>query len=236
MENEHTLKQVLERYSITDARLVTTFSELKGLDLDTNFIVTLLKMFEEEGSFPENELSQYPLELIVDYIARTHVYYLEKKLPEIEQSIELMLCNYADNHPLLIVLRNFYTHYRNHLTKHIQGEEKYILPHVRTLIKAVNHNCNPALLILEGANYSLTEFLATHTDTEEDLKHVYDVINQYSPPATNETPYRILLTQLQLLEKDLRVHAIIEDRVLIPRAIKVEKILLEKATLLSALN
>jgi len=236
MDSTHPLKEVLARYNHTGPRVVARFSELQNLNIDKDFIFTLLKMFEEDGCFPEKELNEHALELIVDYIERTHQYYLEKKLPEIEQSIELLLRDYANKHPLLTVLRHFYKHYRIHLTKHIQAEEKYILPHVRTLIKAVNHNCNPAFLILEGGNYSLAGFIEAHTDTEEDLRDVYNVINQYNPPATNKTPYRVLLTQLQLLEKDLSVHAIIEDRVLIPRALKVERILLEKATVLGALN
>jgi len=52
---------------------------------------------------------------------------------------------------------------------------------------------------------------------------VRNTILSYQPPSTNQTPYRILITQLQAFERDLAVHALIEDRVLIPRTLQLEK-------------
>ena len=76
-------------------------------------------------------------------------------------------------------------------------------------------------------------FRSHHHDTELDLREVRRSILYYNPPATNQTPYRILLSQLEAFEKDLAVHALVEDKVLIPRAMKIEddlnRLLMEKA-------
>ena len=50
-----------------------------------------------------------------------------------------------------------------------------------------------------------------------------NAILEYRPPITNQTPYRILISHLQAFEKDLFVHALIEDKVLIPRALQLEE-------------
>jgi regulator of cell morphogenesis and NO signaling len=76
--------------------------------------------------------------------------------------------------------------------------------------------------------FSLKNFIENHHDTERDLSQVRNTILQYDPPVTNQTPYRILLTQLQVFERDLAIHALIEDYVLIPRALQLEKSLKEK--------
>jgi regulator of cell morphogenesis and NO signaling len=70
---------------------------------------------------------------------------------------------------------------------------------------------------------TIQEFIDQHHDTEKDLHEVRDAIQHYSPPEGNRTLYRILLSQLQVLEKDLAVHALMEDEVLLPRALALEK-------------
>jgi len=52
MENSYALQHVLERYNVMDIQLAYRFEEMKGLNLRGDFIFVLLKMFEEEGSFP----------------------------------------------------------------------------------------------------------------------------------------------------------------------------------------
>jgi regulator of cell morphogenesis and NO signaling len=72
-------------------------------------------------------------------------------------------------------------------------------------------------------NYSISRFLDEHHDTEDELRDIRQTIRLYDPPSTNESLYRILLTQLQTFEQDLCVHANIEENVLIPKARQMEK-------------
>lgn len=228
MEQEFVLQQVLERYDVDNVRLTHHLSDLNTLSLDNNFVLALLRLFEEDTIAQREDFADFSLHTILDYIQRTHRYYLSKKLPEIEQSIELMLRDYSDNHPLLTVLRQFYASYKADLTKHIQTEERFVLPHIRLIATATEKGYNAEKFQSLTKNYSLRAFVEGHTDTEGDLQKVRDTILEYTPPSTNTTLYRVLLTQLELFEKDLSVHAIIEDEVLIPFAIAMEDALLTK--------
>ena len=116
---------------------------------------------------------------------------------------------------LTILLHAFYADYTRHLTRHIEMEERELLPYITTLE-------------LEGGKQqkkqklSIADFINQHHDTEKDLEDVRNAILHYSPPEDQQTPYRILLSQLQVLEKDLAIHALIEDDVLLPRALALE--------------
>lgn len=228
MEQEYVLQQVLERYDVDNVRLTYHLNDLNTLSLDSKFVLELLRLFEDDAEAERENFTEFSLHTIVDYVQRTHKYYLGKKLPEIEQSIELMQRDYADNHPLLNILRQFYAAYKADLTKHIQLEERYVLPHIRLIATASEKGYNAAKFLELAKNYSLRSFIESHTDTEGDLQKVRNTILEYNPVATNTTLYRVLLTQLELFEKDLSVHAIIEDEVLIPFAIAMEDALLAK--------
>jgi regulator of cell morphogenesis and NO signaling len=224
METDSAINQIMQRYSLTTNKdLLYSYDQLKGIDINQQFIYTLLQTFEDENSFSAEDYNSYSLEIIIDYIRRTHRYYLNKKLLEIEQSIHILLKDYTDGHPLLPILNDFFFEYTAGLTAHIREEEKSLLPYIKCLLKHEKERASAEKYFAETKNYSLRKFIDNHLDTEKDLSDVRNTILSYQPPPTNKTPYRILITQLQAFEKDLFVHALIEDKVLIPRALQLEE-------------
>jgi regulator of cell morphogenesis and NO signaling len=199
------------------------------------FISTLLRAFEEKIFCP-GEFERYPVQIIVDYIQRTHIFYFEKKLPEIEQSIGLLSDHYESHHPILAALRNFFLQYVRDLFEHIHAEEELLLPYIHTLREAQKTPAHFSTFILARRDYSIDRFLKDHHDTEDELKDIRRTIRLYDPPQTNASLYRILLSQLQAFEQDLCVHAHIEEEVLIPKALAMEKDLNAQLLYLSPFN
>jgi regulator of cell morphogenesis and NO signaling len=212
--------QILQRYNVSQAHnLIYTYEELRNLNITPKFILTLLDVFEDQRSFNPGLFDNFTLEMIVDYLHKTHTYYQTKKLPEIEQSIHLLVNAYPRAHPMLLLLNTFYNDYKNHLNKHIEMEEQELMPYIVNLERAaLTKNKN-----LKAPTLTVERFINQHHDTEKDLEEVRTAILHYSPPEGNQTLYRILLSQLQIFEKDLSIHALIEDEVLLPRALALEK-------------
>ncbi len=208
---------ILQRYNPAQAHnLIYTYDELRVLGIQPEFLMALLEVFENPAEFQPAKFENFSLVTIVDYIQKTHSYYISKKLPEIEQSIYTLEKGFPETHPLLLLLHAFYTDYTRHLTRHIEMEERELLPYITNLELQGNslQSSTPAI--------SIASFIDQHHDTEKDLEDVRNAILHYSPPEDQQTPYRILLSQLQVLEKDLAVHALIEDDVLLPRALALE--------------
>lgn len=224
MEAQFSMKQIMQRYDLAINRnLLYTYEELQRTNIDQGFIYTLLTTFEDTRTFSEQEYQKFSLEIIIDYIRKTHRYYLVKKLCEVEQSIDILLKDFTGSHPLLHILNNFFSAYKADLTAHIRVEEKQLLPYIDCLLKFDRQAIDKKEYLEAIENYSLNTFVQSHHDTEQDLSNVRNSILSYTPPKTNQTPYRILITQLHSFEIDLSVHALIEDRVLIPRAMKLEE-------------
>ncbi len=210
---------ILQRYNPAQAHnLIYTYDELRELGIRPEFLMALLTVFEDQKAFNPSNFESFSLEEIVEYIRKTHTYYLNKKLPEIEQSIYLLGKAYPEAHPLLILLHAFYTDYTKHLAMHIEMEERELLPYIVELEKAGTSSKEK----IKSPGISIRSFIDQHHDTEKDLEDVRKTILHYTPPEDQQTTYRILLSQLQVLEKDLAVHALIEDEVLLPRALALE--------------
>jgi regulator of cell morphogenesis and NO signaling len=218
------INQVLVRYQSPLPTSLQEPSEIwKSFNIDQQFISALIETFEHDASFSADKFKSFQLPVILDYIKRTHQYYITKKLPEIEQSIHLLLQDYDGQHPLLPILLHFYRSYSSELKSHIETEERKLLPYIEALVKA-NHLNAPELTIVLNylKTYSLNQFLEDHDDTEQDLSKIREIIKAYQPPKTNQSPYRILLSQLEVFEKDLHIHAMIEEEVLLPKAAELE--------------
>ncbi|HMH22740.1 MAG TPA: hemerythrin domain-containing protein [Puia sp.] len=216
-ENSDFFPQVMLRYKIHSLQP----------DVDQDFIAALLHSFEEKA-FCAKDFEPFPIEMIVDYILRTHVYYLQKKLPEIEQSIILLSGHYHSQHPVLTALQNFFHRYCQDLTHHIHEEETKLLPYIASMCRATHAPEHFSRYTLSHLRYSVSLFLDDHHDTEDELRDIRHTIGLYEPPATNESLCRILIAQLQTFEHDLQVHAHIEEKVLIPKALKMEADLKEQ--------
>lgn len=189
---------------------------------DLNFLETVVHTFVNTNYFPHVEINKFSLKTIVDYLERTHKLYLYKRMPEIEQTISILRSNYERTHPCLFILDVFFHDYFVYLKSHINKEEKELFSYVKKLI-AIDENKSAFHSLAFEEKYNLNEFIDGHNDTEKDIMRVMDSIKEYQPSQTNKSPYRVLLTQLKMFQLDLAVHSQIEEKVLLPKAVELEK-------------
>lgn len=237
MDNTTFKYQVLKRYA-NDYNI----SDIKSIDdtieneTEIEFIAVLTRAFEEEVSFRYSEFNVFPVEIIIDYIQRTHKMYLTKVLNEIEQSLALLNQAYPAGHELLELLNNFYLDYKSELIHHIKEENEKLIPHILYLNSCVASTFDVYEFHRRKNNFSIEDFFENHEDNDSDLEMIREKIMMYEPPQTNRFIYGVLLNQFELFEQDLHVHGLIEEQVLIPRALEIEHKLTEKFLKLVTLN
>ena len=207
-----------------------TFKQVCGeKNIDYFFIKKLLKAYDDSCKFPYDELNECSVYELLDYLKKSHTYYLKKKLPEMELTAIQVFKKYNETHPLLSYLCVFFNTYKKQLVQHIEFEEKKLFPYIAKLIDADNKNYS-SLLILEVLNqFSTREFISNHTHVEEELQDVRKVILNYTSDTKVPLPFNVFLSQLHYFEIELIKHATIEDEILIPKVIELEAHLLKKA-------
>lgn len=219
--------QVLKRYKIEFAD-----SELKFPAISTQtgdgreFISVLTRAFEDDVHFRYSEFNIFSTDVIVDYIKRTHQLYISKTLHEIEQSIGLLNEAYIEGHELIEIVNNFYLDYKSDLMIHIRKEDQCLIPYIEYL-ENLEHSCksgfDTSTYYKKSSSFSIEAFFEDHEENDAELEKIRIKIMQYAPPVVNRFIYGVLLNQLELFEHDLRVHGLIEEQVLIPRALELER-------------
>jgi len=197
-------------------------------DINLDFFIEITNSFIDEDYIPQKELGSFPVSLIVDYLTKTHAYYLDHKMPELEQIVNEMADSSSQNPEKAKLLKDFFHEYRIELENHIQREENNIQPYVVNIEEAYLSGNASEELIQQIRIYSINDFASEHDNVEEKLFDLKNIIIKYMPPCKNQAICNRILMELFRLEKDLNAHASLEDKVLIPKVAEMEKRILEK--------
>jgi regulator of cell morphogenesis and NO signaling len=188
---------------------------------DPEFVIQVIKAFSDNFPFPNQELLLFPITLIIDYLKKTHTYYLDKKIPEIELSFTTLSRDYAYSHPQLLVLAKLFMEYKKELVEHIDYEEYVLFPYILELTKVKEQGKSLTGFGLD--KYSIAHFNEEHHHEEEILTKIRETIEARFKNIKTPLPFRIFLNQIAALENDLLTHSRIEDKILFPKALELEK-------------
>lgn len=192
-------------------------------DVKLDFFLEIVNSFHDEDYFPEKLLQDFSVKLITDYLGKTHRYYLDFKIPEIEKLIKLMVVECYENNKHAVLLESFFKEYKNELIAHIKREDEKVFPYSISIESAFLGKKNSLTESRVSESYSIEEYLSEHDDIESKLYDLKNIIIKYLPPADNQSLCSIVLTELFNLEKDMNDHSRIEEKVLIPKVLVMEK-------------
>ncbi|MCB8995496.1 MAG: hypothetical protein H6538_07805 [Bacteroidales bacterium] len=229
--HNYSLLPVISRFNIKLGMGDKSVAEVcrdTGVNLD--FFLEITNSFVDEDYVPQKELNTFPVSLIVNYIKKTHLYYLDEKIPEIEKNILLVMKLEKNRSDKFKLVADFFREYKLELTNHINREESKVHPYVLEIEQAYNNNRLSKDLYRQINEYSINQYASEHDNVEEKLFDLKNIIIKYLPPTSSTGICNTILTELFRLEKDLNAHANLEDKVLIPKVAAMEAKLLENYT------
>jgi regulator of cell morphogenesis and NO signaling len=196
-------------------------------DINISFFLTILNAFHDPQLLDKSYLQTFSSKLLIDYLRKTHNYYLEYKIPEIECLIDEMESELEQDKKSYKLLKRFFEEYKSELKKHIEREEKSVYPYVLELEDGINENFVTKSLRNKIKNDSIASYEDEHDNVEEKLTDLKNILIKYIPPTANQKNRFKLLKELNVLEKDLNDHASIEDFILVPKVEILEKHIME---------
>ena len=214
INHNYHLLPVFNRFNIKlglKDKTVEAVCEAKNIDPD--FFLAIVNTYHNEDFFPESELLSFsPLE-IVDYLKKTHQYYINYVLPKLDSLLEQLIKSSSSISKDLQMVDVFYKKYKKELTLHINDEEERVFPYVINLVE--NHQ--------KQSTYSIRSFEKEHTNVDEKLNDLKNLIIKYVTPDYDENICNEFLITLYRFEKDIIDHARIEDKILLPATLIIEE-------------
>ncbi len=222
------LLQVITRFDIRLGFGNQTVEEVcRNNHVNVEFFLEIVNSYHDPDYFPDRELQDFKLDLIVNYLKKTHSYYLDEKIPEIEYLIlALIKTSGSQNKERLELLDMFFREYKEELIDHVEREENIVMPYVLDVEDAYLSGNVDEKIIQKIESYSIDDFAKEHNNVEDKLFDLKNIIIKFLPPVKDIAVCNNILIELFRLEKDLNNHARMEDKVLIPKVRQMEKTIL----------
>lgn len=216
VETNYHLLPVINRFGINLGNRDRSLEKIcLRQNINIEFLLVIINIFNNEDYFPETELKSFSPTLIIDYLKKTHQYYTQYVIPKLESLLDQLIeSNKTEIHQLDII-KQFYQKYKEELLLHIDQEEQIVFPYISDLL----YNRK------KGSQYNIRSFEKEHTDVDTKLNDLKSLIIKYIEPAYDNNICNDFLITLFRFEKDIKDHARIEDKILIPQVVELEKLL-----------
>ncbi len=205
----HTLGALCSDRGISKSRLIRSFYQ-----------------FDSTSRIPISEIQSYPLKLTLEYLRFAHHTYIKDFLPYIANLISKIPDRCENTKDLKAVFPLFVEDF----IKHVYEEEDKLFQYINHLLqtrkdKKFHHFAHQSA-------FSLKEMRDHHLDEDE----MEGIRNLLSEIKVEDLITGVVIKEIKAFDREILYHAQIENEILFPEAIKLEREILTKVSELVRLN
>lgn len=171
----------------------------------------------------ELDFNKVKLYQLADYIVYTHHNYVKKELPLIISYLEKVSSEHGKLHNELYKISSLFADLSNEMTHHMLNEETIVFPRIKQLEQ---YSFTPVLYDIKYFEYLLLPIIDLedeHEATGNIMAAIKKLTNNYMPPADACISFKLLYASLQAFEIDLHHHVHLENSILFPKALSLER-------------
>lgn len=194
----------------------------KKIDVD-NVLTDLNSVGDTSNNSSSIDYQSWPLDLLADYIEKTHHRYVEDKTPEIKSYLNKVCEAHGKDNPELFKIKDLFQQTVDNLTQHMKKEELIVFPFIRKMEKVKRSGESLQKPNFGSIKTPIDEMEAEHSAEGERLRDIDQLSNNYTPPASACNTYRVTYALLKEFENDLHLHIHLENNILFPKSIQMEE-------------
>jgi len=167
-------------------------------------------------------LLSYPIDLIIEYLKHAHYLFIKHKLPYIGMLVQ----NFKADHPAYDAiekdLKILFPLFVEDFIHHIYEEEDTLFKYIKSLERAAQGLYHPSRLYQSMEKYSLQECALEHEAHDDEMAGIRKITKDYFLTPDAPLHVKVIYTELIQFEKNLQIHARIENEILFPKAMMLE--------------
>ena len=194
----------------------------KEKNLDHSKVFQHFELLRKSQDFDLQQLSHYPIEILISLLRHSHQLFIKQKLPFLYQTIMEMDEARFFKPELAKDLKVVMPIFADDFIRHIYEEEDTLFGYVHYLLECTRDIGNPGKLFYKLKTSGIRTFAMHHEAHDNELAGIRSLTDDYALPENADLFTFILYSELQDFEKQLKQHALIENTLLFPKALKLE--------------
>lgn len=174
------------------------------------------------------QYEKWKMDFLIDYIINIHHAYSSAALPPMQANLISFVNSHKKQYPELTEIENVFEQLSALLTTHNLQEEETIFPYIKQIETTHRRKEIYGSLFVRTLGKPLSESGKEHAKISELLSELRRLTNNYIFPANACTNHRVVYNKLREFDNDLVQHKHLENNILFPKAIEMERELLQQ--------
>lgn len=171
----------------------------------------------------ETNYNEIPLDELIDHIVEKHHAYVEANIELLLQYSSKVARVHGGSNPDLIRVYELFKNVAGELASHLKKEELILFPFIKKMLKTEKEGGKLVVPSFSTVENPVKMMEAEHEEAGDVFKEISILTNNYTPPAHACNTYRALFDKLEEFEQDLHEHIHLENNILHPKALKLER-------------
>jgi regulator of cell morphogenesis and NO signaling len=169
------------------------------------------------------DFNSLKLSELAEYIVYTHHSYVRKEMPLIISFLRKVSSKHGNRHPELNTIFHLFAEISLEMADHMEKEEAVLFPRIKQLEKYGLEQLSYDAEMYEYIKLPIINMEAEHEEAGNKMEQIRSFTNNYLPPDDACTTYKLMYACLQAFEIDLHQHVHLENSILFPKALALEK-------------
>ena len=210
---------LLGRYNLKEGDLEEGFARVcDNRNIDPRFLMHLIRVYQDDYQYHELDFECFAAQMIIDYLEKAHRDFLNNQVPAIIRMLQEIMEREPGYKPIFEEVYNRFVAYQRSLTEHIQYEEKFLFPYILFLF-SFPLNADQIRYLKRGQQQKFD-----HDDGPEwELQRTRDILIESHAELRMIDGFAEMINAMLDLEKELRFHSFMEEKVLLKKAAVQEK-------------
>jgi len=169
------------------------------------------------------DYNKWELDFLIIYIENVHHTYVKESCPLISEYANKVAKVHGSHYTEVIKINQLFHTVANELLSHMQKEEQVLFPYIKKLVDAKKTGVKYDTAPFGTVKNPIQMMEHEHENAGNIFKKIAEITNNYTPPKEACNTFKALYSKLNEFEKDLHQHIHLENNILHPKAIALEK-------------
>lgn len=169
------------------------------------------------------DYTAWKLDRLANHIEDKHHRYVEEATEQLKPFLDRVAKVHGDGHPYLIEVRNLFYESAGNLAQHMKKEELILFPFIKKMQLAKDAGEPMPLPPFGTVNNPISMMKAEHEDEGERFETMSELTNGFNPPEYACNTWRVSYHLLKEFQDDLHQHIHLENNILFPAALELER-------------
>ena len=189
---------------------------------DINAVQAELDEIDNRQAPPEENFEAWELDMLIDHIVGVHHVYVKKANPTIREFVNRVKMVHGMHKPNVSEISDRFDALAEELDMHMHKEEMILFPYIKQLVAAKKSGTTVEAPFGTVQN-PINMMLAEHDNAGNELEAIQELTEDYVPPKGACATHTVSYGQLKEYADDLMRHIHLENNILFPKAIALEK-------------